>query len=79
LVDGEDGKKYEQLPREILNSEKTKAAIAGGRLYCDRRTKFGKKVVRLIETAEKYEAEQAAALDNQAYGTQCSAIGRRRN
>jgi len=62
LVDGEDGKKYEQLPREILNSQKTKAAIAEGRLYCDRRTKFGKNV-RLIETAEKYESEQAAAIE----------------
>jgi hypothetical protein len=63
LVDGEDGKKYAQLPREILNSEKTKAAIAGGNLYCDRRTKFGKEVIRLIDTAEKYETERAAAID----------------
>jgi hypothetical protein len=63
LVDGEDDKKYAQLPREILNSGKTKAAIDRGNLYCDRRTKFGKKVVRLIETAEKYEAEREAAIE----------------
>jgi hypothetical protein len=36
---------------------------ARGNLYCDRRTTFGKKVVRLIELAEKYEAERAAAIE----------------
>jgi len=63
LVDGEDGKKYAQLPREILDSESTKAAIAGGNLYCNRRTKFGKKIVKMIEAAEKYEAEREAAIE----------------
>jgi hypothetical protein len=63
LLQSEDGKKYAQLPRNILNSEETKAAIARGNLHCDRRTTFGKKVVRLIETAEKYEAERGAAIE----------------
>jgi hypothetical protein len=63
LLDGDDGKKYSQLPRQILNSEETKAAIARGNLHCDRRTTFGKKLVRLIDTAEKYEAERAAAIE----------------
>jgi hypothetical protein len=58
-----DGTKYWRLPRQILNSEETKAAIARGNLYCNRRTKFGKKLVRLIETAEKYETERAAAIE----------------
>jgi hypothetical protein len=58
-----DGKKCARLPRQILNSEETKAAIARGTLHCDRRTTFGKKVVRLIETSEKYEAERAAAIE----------------
>jgi hypothetical protein len=58
-----DGKKYARLPREILNSEETKAAIARGNLHCDRRTTFGKNLVRLVETAEKYEAERAAAIE----------------
>jgi hypothetical protein len=58
-----DGTKYGQRPRQILNSEETKAAIARGNLHCDRRTKFGKKVVRLIETAERYETEREAAIE----------------
>jgi hypothetical protein len=60
-VVGED--KYARRPRQILNSEETKAAIARGNLYCNRRTKFGKKLVRLIETAEKYETERATAIE----------------
>jgi hypothetical protein len=58
-----DGTKRARLPRQILNSEETKAAIARGNLHCDRRTTFGKKLVRLIETAEKYEAERAVAIE----------------
>jgi hypothetical protein len=58
-----DGTKRARLPRQILNSEETKAAIARGNLYCNRRTKFGKKLVRLIETAEKYETERTAAIE----------------
>jgi hypothetical protein len=58
-----DGTKYRRLPQQILNSGETKAAIARGNLYCDRRTKFGKKLVRLVETAEKYETERAAAIE----------------
>jgi hypothetical protein len=58
-----DGKKCARLPRRILSSEETKAAIARGTLICNRRTKFGKKLVRLIETAEKYETERAAAIE----------------
>ena len=57
------GTEYRRAPLQILNSEETKAAIARGNLYCDRRTKFGKKVARLIETAEKYETERAAAIE----------------
>ena len=59
----QDGTKYWRLPRQILNSEETKGAIARGNLYCNRRTKFGKKLVRLIETAKKYETERAAAIE----------------
>jgi hypothetical protein len=58
-----DGTEYRRVPRQILNSGETKAAIARGNLYCDRRTKFGKEIVRLIETAEKYETERAAAIE----------------
>ena len=58
-----DGTKCARLPRRILNSEETKAAIARGTLYCDRRTTFGKKLVRLIDAAEKYEAERGAAIE----------------
>ncbi|MEH2570646.1 hypothetical protein [Bradyrhizobium sp. AZCC 2289] len=52
-----------RLPWRILNSEATKAAIARRNLFCDRRTAFGKKLARLIETAEKYEAEREAAIE----------------
>jgi len=63
-----DGTEYRRVPRQILNSHETKAAIARGNLYCNRRTKFGKKLVRLIETAEKYEAERAAAIERSGLG-----------
>jgi hypothetical protein len=53
---------YARRARRILHSESTKAAIALGNLYCDRRTKFGKEIARLIDTAEKYEAEREAAI-----------------
>jgi len=59
----EDGEKHWRMPRQILHSESTKAAIARGNRYCNRRTKSGKKLVRLIETAEKYEAEREAAIE----------------
>jgi hypothetical protein len=54
---------YARRARRILNSEDTKGAIARGNLICDRRTKFGKEVARLINTAEKYEAEREAAIE----------------
>jgi hypothetical protein len=57
------GTEYRRVPQQILNSEETKAAIARGNLYCNPRTKFGKKVARLIEVAEKYETERAAAIE----------------
>jgi hypothetical protein len=60
-VDGENN--YARRARRILHSESTKAAIARGNLICDRRTRFGKKIVGLIDTAEKYEAERAAAIE----------------
>jgi hypothetical protein len=63
-----DGTEYRRVPRQILDSEETKAAIARGNLYCDRRTTFGKKLVRLIETAEKYETERAAAIERSGLG-----------
>jgi hypothetical protein len=63
-----DGTEYRRVPLQILNSHETKAAIARGNLYCNRRTKFGKKLVRLIETAEKYEAERAAAIERSGLG-----------
>jgi hypothetical protein len=58
-----DGTEYWRAPRRILNSEETKAAIARGNLYYNRRTKFGKKLGKMIETAERYEAERAAAIE----------------
>jgi hypothetical protein len=58
-----DGKKCARLPRQILNSEETKAAIARGTLICNRRTKFGRNLVKLIETAEKYETERESAIE----------------
>ena len=50
-------------PRRILNSEATKAAIKRGNLYYNRRTKFGKKLAKQIEIAERYEKEREAAID----------------
>jgi hypothetical protein len=50
-------------PRRILHPAYTKAAIARGNLICDRRTRFGKEVIWLIETAETYEAEREAAIE----------------
>jgi hypothetical protein len=50
-------------PRRILHSESTKAAIARGNLICDRRTRFGKEIVRLVDSAEKYEADRAGAIE----------------
>jgi hypothetical protein len=58
-----DGTKCARLPRRIFNSEETKAAIARGNLYCDRRTKFGKEIGKKIEIAERYEAEREAAIE----------------
>jgi hypothetical protein len=55
--------KCARLPRRILNSEDTKGAIARGNLICDRRTRFGKEVAKLIDIAEKYEAEREAAIE----------------
>jgi hypothetical protein len=57
-----NGEPY-MAPRRIFDSKQTKAAIERGNLFCNRRTKFGKKLVRLIETAEKYETERAAAIE----------------
>ena len=51
------------VPRRIFDSKSTKAAIERGNLYCNRRTKFGKQLAKLIETAERYEAERAAAIE----------------
>jgi hypothetical protein len=62
-VFSQDGKKCRRVPRRILNSEETKAAIARGNLYCDRRTTFGKNLGKMIETAEKYEAERGAVIE----------------
>jgi hypothetical protein len=58
----EEGREISRPPRRILHSEQTKATIARGNFYCDRRTRFGKEIVRLIDTAEKYEVEREAAI-----------------
>jgi hypothetical protein len=58
-----EGREISRPPRQILHSEQTKAAIARGNLYYDRRTRFGKEIVRLIDTAEKYEAQRAATIE----------------
>jgi hypothetical protein len=57
-----NGKPY-LAPRRIFDSKQTKAAIERGNLYFDRRTKFGKQLAKLIETAERYETERAAAIE----------------
>jgi hypothetical protein len=49
-------------PRQILDPEATKAAIARGNICCNRRTKFGKALARRIEIAERYEKEREAAI-----------------
>jgi hypothetical protein len=63
-----EGREISRPPRQILHSEQTKAAIARGNLYCDRRRRFGKEIVRLIDTAEKYEAEREAAIERSGLG-----------
>lgn len=60
---GADGKIYARRPRQLLNSVATKASIKRGNLYCDGRTKFGKRFRNLIRTAEQYEAEREAAIE----------------
>jgi hypothetical protein len=60
-----------ECPRQILNSDETKAAIARGNLICNRRTKFGRNLVRLIETAEKYETERVAAIERSGLDDAC--------
>jgi hypothetical protein len=57
-----EGKEVSKPPRKILHPTYTEAAVGRGTLHCDRRTTLGKKVIRLIETAEKYEAERDAAI-----------------
>jgi hypothetical protein len=51
------------MPRQILNSDATKAAIKRGNLYYNRRTKFGKQLAKQIEIAERYEKERNAAIE----------------
>jgi hypothetical protein len=60
---GEDGKTCIPGPRFILSSEHTKASIAHGNLYYDRRTRFGKQIAKQIEIAERYEMEREAAIE----------------
>jgi hypothetical protein len=60
---GDDGKTYARPPRRIFNSQPAKAAIARGNLYCDRRTLFGKRLVKLVEAAERYEAGRETAIN----------------
>jgi hypothetical protein len=57
-----DGKAH-RPPREILNSERVKAAIERGNLYYDRRTKFGKQLAKKIEIAERYETSRNTAIE----------------
>jgi hypothetical protein len=59
----EDGKTRILAPRFILSSEHTKASIARGNLYYDRRTRFGRQLSKQIEIAARYERERAAAID----------------
>jgi len=60
---GPDGKRCVRPPRNIFNSKQAKAAIERGNLYFNRRTRFGKNLAKLIDTAEKYETERQAAID----------------
>jgi hypothetical protein len=62
-VEGKEIWRGDRRPWQILHPTYTKAAIARGNLYCDRRTTFGKKLVKMIETAEKYEAAREAAIE----------------
>jgi hypothetical protein len=63
FAEGEDGKMHATLPRQILNSEKTKAAIDRGNIHCDRRTRWGKDLLKKIDLAERYESERTAAIE----------------
>lgn len=58
-----DGKTYAKPPRLLFNSRRAKDAIERGNLYCNRRTKFGKRLAKLIDTAERYETEREAAIE----------------
>jgi hypothetical protein len=60
---GADGKTYARFPREVLEGNLIKEAIARGNVYASRRTKRGKEVWKLIDISEKYEAGRKAAIE----------------
>jgi hypothetical protein len=53
---------WPQSPESALLLGET-SIIARGNLSCDQRMTFGKKIRKMIETAEKYEAEREAAIE----------------
>lgn len=63
FVTDESGKKRVIPPQQIIDATALRRQIEGGRIYCDGRTKFGKRVKRMIAVAEQYEAERAAAIE----------------
>jgi hypothetical protein len=64
-----DGKTGVLPPRQIFNSKRAKAAIEQGNLHCDRRPSFGKRIVKMIETAEQYETGREAAIEHAGLST----------
>lgn len=63
LFTDEDGRTRGTVPRRIASSYGLRRAIDEGRLHCDGRTSFGKRVKRMIATAEQFEADTVAALE----------------
>jgi len=64
LIKNEDGTaRIHELPKWIVRSAALREQTTNGRIYCDGRTKFGKKVKRMIAVAERYETERAAAIE----------------
>jgi hypothetical protein len=65
---GPDGKTCVRPPRLIFDSVRAKASIARGNLQCDRRTSFGKRLVKMIEAAERHETGREAAIEQSGLG-----------
>jgi hypothetical protein len=54
---------HHRPPRHIFQSALIEKSIANNNLYASPRSKFGKQIRKLIETAKKYEAERKTAIE----------------